>query len=106
MHHLLHLHGYDDDIKETGRYVSTKKELNEEQKKILDIKLHEIRKKITLNPRILCTYFIPDLYKEGGKYEEYIGNIKKIDEYNKQIIFEDNRKIYISDIIKLEICEN
>ena len=103
MRHLQHLLGYDDDIKETGRYVSTKKELNEEQQKILDVKLQEIKKNIALKPKISVTYFIPDLYKEGGKYEEYIGNITKVDEYKKIIVFQDAKKIYICDIIKLEI---
>lgn len=100
------LTGYEDDIEETGRYVCFKKEINEEQKKMLDNKLQIIKENINEKPKILCTYFVPDLYKEGGKYEEYMGNVKKIDEYNKQIIFEDKSKIYISDIIELEIIEN
>ena len=97
------LTGYDDDIEETGRYVSIKKEINEEKQKELDNKLQIIKSTINRKPKISCTYFVPDLYKEGGKYEEYIGNITKIDEYKKLIIFENKSKIYISDIIELEI---
>ena len=83
--------------------MSKKRELNEEQKKILDNKLQIIKNNINDKPKITCTYFEPDLYKEGGKYEEYIGNIIKVDEYKKLIIFQDAKKIYICDIIELEI---
>ena len=95
------LTGYEDDIEETGRYVSSKKELNEEQKNILDSKLQIIKDHIKDKPKISCIYFIPDLYKEGGRYEKYTGNVLKIDKYNKTIVFENDFKIFIIDIIEI-----
>lgn len=97
------LTGYEDDIKETGRNVGSKKELNEEQKNILDNKLKIIKDHIKDKPKISCIYFVPDLYKKGGKYKEYIGNVAKVDEYKKIIVFQDTKKICICDIIELEI---
>lgn len=97
------LTGYDEEIEETGRYTSKKIELNEEQNVILDKKLQIIKNNIKDNPKILCKYFIPDLYKEGGEYKEIAGKVKKIDEYNKLIVLENKSKIYISDIIELKI---
>lgn len=97
------LTGYEDEIEETGRLTTIKKEINEEAKLILDNKLQTIKKNILSKPKITCTYFIPDSNKEGGKYVEYTGNVVKIDEYNKIIIFEDKNKISISEIIKITL---
>lgn len=97
------LTGYDDEIQETGRLTTSKKEINEELKLILDNKLQKIKSNIACKPKITCTYFVPDLNKEGGKYVKYTGNIVKIDEYNKIIVFKDKTKIPILDITEINI---
>lgn len=97
------LTGYEDDIEETGRFTTSKKEINEELKLILDNNLQIIKKDIFSKPKITCTYFVQDLNKEGGKYVKYTGDVVKIDEYNKIIIFDDKTKIAISEIIEINI---
>ena len=100
------LTGYDDEIQETGRLTTVKKEINEELKLILDNKLQTIKKNIECKPKITCTYFVPDLNKEGGKYAKYTGNVVKIDEYNKTLIFENKLYIPISEVSEIDIIEN
>ena len=43
------------------------------------------------------------LYKDGGKYLYKVGLIKKIDEINKKIVFEDKEEINLNDIIDINI---
>ena len=52
-------------------------------------------------PEITVTYFVPDDKKRGGKYQKITGKIKKIDDYNKFIIFTDGKFISIKDIINI-----
>ena len=73
------LTGYEDQVRETARLTDDEREITEDMKFFLDIKLKEIEKNIKDKPLITVVYFEPDKKKNGGKYIEYIGNIKKID---------------------------
>lgn len=95
------LTGYEEQISETERLTSKKKTLDEEEKQKLD----EAIKLIISNPNlpIKITYFIKDKRKEGGKYLDVIGNLKRIDPVENKIILTDKTKIPIVDIVKIEI---
>ncbi len=97
------LHGYEDDIKEQGRYVDNKIEIVEDKKESLDEILNTIRSNLSFKVRV--KYFKKDKYKDGGKYLYKVGLIKKIDEINKRIIFDNKEIIDICDIINVEIYE-
>jgi hypothetical protein len=47
------------------------------------------------------TYFCPDVRKEGGEYVTHIGNIKKINEYERYILLEDESFIPIDMIYNI-----
>lgn len=96
------LTGYEDEVEETARLTSMKIDIDDEVKNELNRKLNIIKNKIYTRPQIKLTYFIPDLKKEGGKYETVNGVIKKIDEYNNYIILQNNATIKISDILDIE----
>lgn len=95
------LTGYAEIIKEKGRLTSVRKEMNEELKNILDLKLKIILDNIYLKPTISVTYFIADHKKSGGEYITATGNVKKVDGFKKLIILENNTKIPILDIIEI-----
>lgn len=95
------LTGHNDAIKETGRLTNTRKEIDEEMKTILDGKLQIIKEQISTKPEITCTYFIPDLKKDGGTYVTVTGNVKKIDEYKQLIVLENKTEIPISEVIDI-----
>ena len=84
------LTGHGDAIKETGRLTSIRIELDEEEKEILDRKFEIIRENIKNNIEVKITYFVPDERKDGGKYVETVGKIKKIDDFNQIIVMEEN----------------
>ena len=95
------LTGHADAIRETARLTDERIELDEEIKKIIDNKLQIIQKQISLNPKITITYFVPDKSKSGGEYITIAGNVRKIDYYNRLLIFTDNMVIPINEIIEI-----
>lgn len=88
------LTGYDDAIKETGRLTSKKIILDENRIEIINNKLKKSK-----NSKITIKYFVKDNKKEGGSYKNITGIIRKIDDINKIIAFDNNIKIKIDDII-------
>ena len=99
------LTGHDASVKETARLTDTRIELNEQQKVIVDMKLSYLSSIISQHPKINVVYFEEDLRKKGGTYLSKEGALKKIDEYTKRLIFEDQSYIYISDIYTIESDE-
>ena len=95
------LTGYGDSIKETARLTDNRIELNEEEKEMLNIKLQELKNKVSIMPQVTITYFVPDVKKAGGEYITKINKLKKIDEYKKIIILDDKTIIPIDEIIEI-----
>ena len=87
------LTGYDAAIEETARLTDHQIELAESSLETLDAKLRVIQDNIDLMPRISVTFFEPDLRKSGGAYRTITGRVKKIDSYEKAIIFQDGSEV-------------
>lgn len=86
------LTGYEEQISEAARLTDTKTELSESMKKLLDGKLRMIQERLETGtgasyPYISVTYFQPDAQKEGGKYVTFSGFVKKIDPFERKVIF-------------------
>ena len=87
------LTGYDAAIEETARLTDRQTELAESSKEALDKKIRAIQDEIDTMPEVTVTFFEPDLRKAGGTYRTITGRIKKIDEYNKALIFQDETAV-------------
>ena len=83
------LTGFEGVIAETGRLTDRKIELSESEKVLLDQKLTLIDDVIQdkHHPEITVVYFVPDYLKEGGEYEEYIGQVRQIDPIKRTVVF-------------------
>ena len=92
------LTGHKESIDEASRITDSKKELDENQKEILNNKLNYILLNLDKLFEIKITYFQVDLKKSGGKYITILANIKKIDEYNKVLVLNNGMKIMIESI--------
>lgn len=97
------LTGYSEAVSETARITDKKHELDEDTKKDINKKLQLIDENIKNKPLIKIIYFVPDKRKNGGKYVSYVGNVKKLDNVNKKIIFKDDNKIKFNDIMDIDI---
>ena len=100
------LTGYDDAIDETKRLTVEKIELDENEKEKLDEKLHMLSENIPGKDCVQITYFVEDERKSGGKYATVKGKVAKINTYDKIVVMEDNIKIKIDDIIKIDFGGN
>lgn len=97
------LTGHGTAIREAERLTDRRIELDENYKSILNEKLQMIVEEVARKPRVRLTYFKPDKKKEGGSYVEVIGNIKKIDEYEKCIVMTEGQRIQIEQIYDIEM---
>lgn len=95
------LTGYEEAVKETARLTDKKIELDEGLKLILNNKLQILIDNIKNNPEATFIYFIKDKNKDGGKYLNITGNIKKIDMVKNIVILADKTIIPINDIINI-----
>lgn len=95
------LTGYDDAIEETARLTETKVELSDELKNDLNQKINFIKNNIKVHPEITIKYFVRDNKKSGGIYKSLTSIIKKVDDFNKCLIFSDNTNVYFDDIISI-----
>ena len=102
------LTGHDDAVKETARLTDKKIELDEDVKMRLNEQLQIIKDRIGKEEKVTFTYFVPDDRKNGGRYEEYTGIVKRIDEYKHTIIMMDKTEIPIEEVIGISVvnvCE-
>ena len=95
------LEGYDDAIYEKERITNRKIELSDNEKNIINLRLSYIAKNIKKNLDVEVIYFVTDIKKSGGKYIKHKGIVKKIDNINKLIIFNDKLKINFCDIYQI-----
>jgi len=68
---------------------------------MINEKLQMICEKISEHPEISVTYFVPDEKKDGGKYVTLEGPVKKMDMYNKMMIFEDETCVSVENIVEI-----
>ncbi len=97
------LTGHEAAIKETARITDEFVEPDADKKQELDEKLQIIRMILADNKtaRVQMIFFKPDGKKSGGSYETITGNIKKIDEYNGLIVFDDKTTVKIEKVIDI-----
>ena len=97
--------GYDDAVLETARLTDRRREMSDEEVQDLNAKLNTLSEKMSTRPQVRVEYFIPDIRKEGGRYEEKTGTLRTIDHYNSTLIFTNGEKIPLSDTYSISILE-
>lgn len=99
------LSGFKEGIQETTRKTTHKKELDENEKNIINDKLTQLVQVLSMPeipPEVTVRYFVADELKEGGAYETKTGQIKKIDLYHHSLVFTDGTQIDIENLMDLE----
>ena len=96
------LTGYDDQVKEAGRLTDERIELDDGTISTLNDRLNYAVSLSDEQPEISVTYFKPDRKKNGGEYVTHTGVIKRVDEYERKLIFTDKTVIPIDDIYGID----
>ncbi len=96
------LTGYDAAIKETGRLTDEKIEMDEESFKALNIKFQILHDHMDEEPEVTFVYFKPDERKAGGAYLRQTGVVKKIQEFERQIVLVSGAVIPMDEVQDIE----
>lgn len=97
------LTGHSDAIAETARLTENYLIPDEGLLEELNEKLLFLENEIQKHPKIFVRYFVPDENKSGGRYEEYTGEVKKIDQFMKKIYFSDDTEMFFGQIFEIEL---
>lgn len=93
----------EENINETARYTQSRHELTDDEKSILDMNMQIITDNIDCHPLVTIVYFVPDEKKSGGSYRKVTGKLRRIEHTENILIFENDSRIKISDIIIIKI---
>lgn len=96
------LTGYDAAIVETARPTDTRRELSEEEKQIINRKLHDLQEHIQSAPCVTVVFFQPDARKAGGTYRTVFGCVKKVNDTLAVLEMADGLSIPFQDILSLD----
>ena len=97
------LTGYEDAVHETARLTEERVELTEDEKALLDTKLQRLADRLDSHPQVTLTWFRPDKRKTGGAYVTTTGQIKKIDDFEGALILLGGERIFIEDILDIQL---
>ena len=95
------LTGYDDVIDETARLTDGRIELSEDARALLDVKQRLLQRRIAERPRVTVVRFVADQRKTGGAYRSFTGNLVRMDETSREMVFADGTRIKTSDVIEM-----
>lgn len=96
------LTGYQAQVDEAARATEERVVPDEETERDLNEKMRILRENLSEHPQITVTYFVPDEKKQGGAYVTRSVRIKKIDEFGRMLVTEENTPLPFDDIIKME----
>ena len=96
------LTGYDAAIVETARPTDARRELSEEQKQIINRKLHDLQEHIQSAPCVTVVFFQPDARQAGGTYRTVSGCVKKVNDTLAVLEMADGLSIPFQDILSLD----
>lgn len=95
------LTGYESAVNEAARLTEEMPELSEDQRSMMDDQFRMIRERLKEHPQTAVIYFEPDERKAGGRYVEKSGRIKRIDDYEGRMVFEDGTEVELSCIMDI-----
>lgn len=89
------LTGFEELVVETARVTESMSELTEDRKAEIDC---DIRRFISTGESAEILYFSFDTKKSGGRYLLTVGKILRFDEYRREIVLYDGRRIAIDTV--------
>lgn len=93
------LTGLDAALQETARLTDQRITLDEYEQAELDKTLQALREAAPQHPAVEITYFQSDARKAGGQYVTSVGHVKRIAEYEQQLILTEGTSIPLTEII-------
>lgn len=98
------LTGYGSAISEVARLTEEQVPLGDDDNDRLNRLVTHIADRISEQPSVTVVYFKPDSRKQGGSYETITGRLKRIDDYEQQLVMLDGTAIPFENI--MDISQN
>ncbi len=95
------LTGFDGEIAEAGRLTDGQILPDEAVLAELDRTWQLLKERLPEQPRVQVTWFVPDQRKTGGAYRQFSGRLKKLDEFQRLMIFTDGTVIPAEAVLSL-----
>ena len=99
------LSGFEGEIAEAARLTEAARSLGEDDLAALDEQLALLRQRLSDQPEITLTRFVPDEKKAGGHYETLTGQVRRLDEAGRALILTDGTKVDLDAIVELTAGE-
>lgn len=96
--------GYGSAISEVARLTEEQVPLGDDDNDRLNRLVTHIADRISEQPSVTIVYFKPDSRKQGGSYETITGRLKRIDDYEQQLVMLDGTAIPFENI--MDISQN
>ena len=68
--------------------------------------LQKLTERTSDTPQAQITYFVPNERKSGGEYVTVTGNVRRVDDHNREIVFTDGLTVKIDDVWNIRIITN
>ena len=91
----------DDELRETDRMTEAFVEYSDDFGRELNLVLDRLRKDPSARYNVTVTYFVPDRKKEGGAYEKFTGNVRRVDDARALILFEGGKEISVDSVVAI-----
>ena len=95
------LTGFEGEIAEAARLTESAPELEEDALAALDAQLALLRQRLSEQPAVTITRFVPDEKKTGGRFETLTGRARRLDEPNRALILADGATIDLNTVVEL-----
>ena len=93
---------YEDALDETARLTDAEIELSEGPVLEINEKVLYLMEHLSDHEEITILYFVPDEKKAGGRYSSVTGEIKKVREFEQEIVMMDGTTIAIKRILSID----
>jgi len=96
------LTGYGEAIDETARWTEERREMDENERAVLDGRLRFLSTRLDEQPQVEIEHFVPDSRKAGGAYVRTDGRLTAISPASRTLTLADGKVINLDDITVIE----
>lgn len=94
--------GFGAQIEEEGRVTQARRELDEQARAELDVRVGYLLERVSEHPEVTVEFFEPDALKAGGAYVKRMGVVKRVRMDVRRLEFEDGTAVALDDVVAVE----
>jgi len=96
------LTGYGEVIDETARPTEERRELAEDARALLNMRLQSLVAHLKEHPPVTVVFFVPDRRKQGGSYRRVSGRLAAIMQAERTLCLADGTSIPMGELVAID----